>query len=70
MPSHDLFLYFQNDVTLLSSSFLSGKHYALTLAYWLRSQDAYGTKGLADLERDATANGHAGEGSKTWYRLA
>ncbi|TFY74001.1 hypothetical protein EWM64_g10012, partial [Hericium alpestre] len=53
MPSHDLLLYFQSDLTLLSSSFLSGTHYARTLEHWLQRQDAHCEAGLRELEQDA-----------------
>ncbi|PCH36126.1 S-adenosyl-L-methionine-dependent methyltransferase [Wolfiporia cocos MD-104 SS10] len=70
MPSHDLFLYFQDDLTLLRSDFLSGRHYAQTCEDWLRRQDANAKQGIAELERDAVSKGlGAEEGRKMFYRF-
>jgi len=70
MPSHDLFLYFQSDLTLLRSWYLPGTHYSRTLEDWLRLQDKNGKKGLLELEKDAFQKGHAAiEGKKTFHRF-
>ncbi|KAF9050126.1 S-adenosyl-L-methionine-dependent methyltransferase [Panaeolus papilionaceus] len=70
MPSHDLFLYFQTDLTLLRSWYIPGTHYSRTLEDWLSLQDKNGKKGLQVLEEDAKAKGHpADEGRKTFYRF-
>ncbi|KAH8119005.1 S-adenosyl-L-methionine-dependent methyltransferase, partial [Phellopilus nigrolimitatus] len=70
MPSHDLFLYFQSDVTLVRSWFLNGRHYARTLEDWLLLQDRNAKEGLAELTRDAEASGLPGvEGRKAFYRF-
>ncbi|KAL5528660.1 hypothetical protein ACEPAF_7796 [Sanghuangporus sanghuang] len=70
MPSHDLLLYFQSDVTLVKTWFLDGKHYSRTLEAWLRQQDAHSKKGLAELEQDAKAKGlDPAEGRKAFYRF-
>ncbi|KAL5523586.1 hypothetical protein ACEPAG_7759 [Sanghuangporus baumii] len=70
MPSHDLLLYFQSDVTLVKTWFLNGKHYSRTLEAWLRLQDAHCKEGLAELEQDAKAKGlDPVEGRKAFYRF-
>ncbi|KIM45361.1 hypothetical protein M413DRAFT_442035 [Hebeloma cylindrosporum] len=70
MPSHDLFNYFQSDLTLIRSWYLPGTHYSRTLEDWLRLQDRNGKKGLQDLEKDAEQKGHeAIEGKKTYHRF-
>ncbi|KAL8623229.1 hypothetical protein ACOMHN_062716 [Nucella lapillus] len=40
MPSMDLFLHFQRDVSLVESWVLSGRHYQKTLEAWLSKMDA------------------------------
>ena len=40
MPSHDLFLHFQDDLRLRERWALSGTHYSRTLAAWLQRLDA------------------------------
>jgi len=57
MPSHDLFLYLQSDVTLVRSWFVSGKHYGRTCEHWLRTQDQHAKEGLKALLNDAEAKG-------------
>jgi len=70
MPSHDLFTYFQDDLTLLRSWYLSGAHYSRTLEDWIRKQDAHGARGLAELERDADKKGvPRAEARKAFYRF-
>ncbi|KZT40542.1 S-adenosyl-L-methionine-dependent methyltransferase [Sistotremastrum suecicum HHB10207 ss-3] len=70
MPSHDLFLYFQNDVVLLNSWYINGTHYAHTLEDWLKKQDKLKKDGLLDLENDAEAKGVGKqEGTKAFYRF-
>ncbi|KAF8871870.1 S-adenosyl-L-methionine-dependent methyltransferase [Gymnopilus junonius] len=70
MPSHDLFLYFQSDLTLLRSWYLPGTHYSRTLEDWLQLQDKNGKKGLSELQKDAVQKGHVAiEGKKTFYRF-
>ncbi|PPQ98717.1 hypothetical protein CVT24_003425 [Panaeolus cyanescens] len=70
MPSHDLFLYFQNDLTLIRSWYLSGMHYSRTHDHWLATQDKNRKIGLRILEEDAKAKGHSPEvGRRTFYRF-
>ncbi|KAF5375371.1 hypothetical protein D9615_007920 [Tricholomella constricta] len=42
MPSHDLFTYFQSDLTLIRSWYINGMHYSRTLEDWLKLQDKNG----------------------------
>jgi cyclopropane fatty-acyl-phospholipid synthase-like methyltransferase len=65
MPSLDLFTYFQQDLTLLHSSYLNGVHYSKTLEAWLKLQDKHGKEGLKIL----TDSMGEEEGRKTWYRF-
>ncbi|KAH9858824.1 S-adenosyl-L-methionine-dependent methyltransferase [Lenzites betulinus] len=70
MPSHDLLLYFQDDLTHIRSWYVSGKHYAQTSEDWLRRQDANSKAGLADLEKDAVAKSlDKEEGRKAFFRF-
>jgi len=70
MPSHDLFTYFQDDLTLMRSWYISGQHYSKTCEDWLRIQDSNRTEGLQELEQDARAKGNsAEEGRKSFYRF-
>ncbi|KAI0786726.1 S-adenosyl-L-methionine-dependent methyltransferase [Abortiporus biennis] len=70
MPSHDLLLYFQDDMTLLRSWYINGRHYSQTCEDWLKRQDANKASGIAELERDAEEKGVGkAEGRKTFYRF-
>jgi len=70
MPSHDLFLYFQEDLSLVRSWYLNGRHYAQTCEDWLKHQDLHKKEGIEELERDATLKGlGAEEGRKQFYRF-
>ncbi|KAF4621254.1 hypothetical protein D9613_000504 [Agrocybe pediades] len=70
MPSHDLFLYFQTDLTLVRSWYLPGTHYSRTLEHWLKLQDRNGKEGLQVLRKDAKAKGISPEeGEKTFHRF-
>ena len=63
-------LYFQDDLTLIQSWFVNGKHYSRTSEQWLQSQDANAKAGLAELEKDAVAKGlDKEEGRKAFYRF-
>lgn len=50
MPSHDLLLFFQEDLELKRRWAVSGRHYARTLAAWLERLDANRAEALAVLE--------------------
>jgi len=70
MPSHDLLLYFQDDISIVRSWYINGRHYAQTCEDWLKKQDAQRAKGLLELEQDAEAKGVGKEeGTKTFYRF-
>ncbi|KAI0730299.1 S-adenosyl-L-methionine-dependent methyltransferase [Fomitopsis betulina] len=70
MPSHDLLLYFQDDVDLVRSWYVNGRHYARTCEDWLVRQDANAPAGIRRLETDATSKGvGAEEGRKMFYRF-
>ncbi|KAI0085058.1 S-adenosyl-L-methionine-dependent methyltransferase [Irpex rosettiformis] len=70
MPSHDLLLYFQDDLTLLSSWYLSGTHYSLTARDWLSRQDANAAQGISELEAGAEKQGLGREhGRVMWNRF-
>ncbi|ESP02190.1 hypothetical protein LOTGIDRAFT_230578 [Lottia gigantea] len=44
MPSVDLFLYFQNNVSIVENWIINGTHYSKTLEAWLEKMDANKTK--------------------------
>ncbi|KIP11559.1 hypothetical protein PHLGIDRAFT_21522 [Phlebiopsis gigantea 11061_1 CR5-6] len=70
MPSHDLLLYFQDDLSLVRSWYINGKHYSQTCEDWLKRQDRNITTGIAELEKDAQAQGREGEhGRQMFYRF-
>ncbi|KAI9145625.1 S-adenosyl-L-methionine-dependent methyltransferase [Paraphysoderma sedebokerense] len=63
MPSHDLFMYFQNDLTVAKSWAVNGKHYGRTSREWLRNMD----KNVA--LRDKVMAGYGlGETKRWWNR--
>lgn len=51
MPSHDLLLYFQKDLTCMHTWRINGLHYSKTLEGWLRRQDANRDKARARRQR-------------------
>ncbi|KAJ7049972.1 S-adenosyl-L-methionine-dependent methyltransferase [Mycena amicta] len=59
MMSHDLLAYFQTDLTLLQSWYISGTHYSRSLEDWLKLQDRNAKVGLKELQADAKANGRS-----------
>lgn len=72
MPSHDLFLHFQQKVVLEKIWWLNGNHYARTCEDWLKKQDKgnQGGKSVAGLREDAKKKGvDEAEGEKTFYRF-
>ncbi|KAF5355488.1 hypothetical protein D9758_006352 [Tetrapyrgos nigripes] len=70
MPSHDLLLYFQDDLTLIRSWYLPGTHYSRTLEAWLKLQDKNAKEGLKELREDAVSKGKdAVEGEKAFNRF-
>ncbi|KAJ7913892.1 S-adenosyl-L-methionine-dependent methyltransferase [Mycena leptocephala] len=69
MPSHDLMLYFQSDLTFVRSWYLPGTHYSRTCEDWLKNQDHNEKVGLEELRQDAIVRGRsAKEGSAMFYR--
>ncbi|EKM54189.1 uncharacterized protein PHACADRAFT_257858 [Phanerochaete carnosa HHB-10118-sp] len=70
MPSHDLLLYFQDDLSLVRSWWINGQHYSRTLEDWLKQQDRNAAVGLAELEKGAERQGLGKEhGRKMFYRF-
>lgn len=62
-------LYFQDDLTLVRSWYVNGKHYGRTSEDWLKIQDSNKKSGLAELEADAVAKGLSKEeGRKAFFR--
>lgn len=60
-------LYFQEDLTLLSSWYVNGKHYARTAEDWLKAQDRHREEGIAALECDAEKQGLGKEHARVTY---
>lgn len=72
MPSYDLFLHFQQNVTLEDSWWINGNHYAKTCEDWLKTQDTNQKKhnSVQMLRKDAAKKGNDEiEGEKTFYRF-
>ncbi|PWY96952.1 S-adenosyl-L-methionine-dependent methyltransferase [Testicularia cyperi] len=72
MPSHDLFLHFQQHVTLEDMWWVNGTHYARTCEDWLKTQDKNhkAHNAIAALRKDAAKKGSPElEGEKTFYRF-
>ena len=62
-------LYFQDDVSLVRSWYVNGRHYAQTCEDWLVRQDSNAAAGIRRLEADAASKGvGAEEGRKMFYR--
>ena len=62
-------LYFQDDVSLVRSWYVNGRHYARTCEDWLARQDSNAAVGVRRLEADAASKGvGAEEGRKMFYR--
>lgn len=72
MPSHDLFLHFQQHVVLENIWWVNGTHYAKTCEDWLKKQDKLnaGGKSIEALRKDAQQKGiDPLEGEKTFYKF-
>jgi len=70
MPSYDMMLYFQSNLTLMRSWFVSGTHYAQTFEDWLKRQDVNKKRGIEALEKDAISRGLDSEyARKTFNRF-
>lgn len=67
MPSYDMMLYFQSNLTLVRSWFVNGTHYALTFEDWLKRQDLNKKQGLNALEMDAISKGRDLEYARTTF---
>lgn len=50
-------LYFQDDLTLIRSWYINGRHYSQTCNDWLKLQDAHKTQGLPTLEKEFESRG-------------
>lgn len=62
-------LYFQDDVSLVRSWYVNGRHYARTCEDWLVRQDSNAAAGIQRLQTDAAGKGvGAEEGRKMFYR--
>lgn len=51
MPSHDLFLHFQDDITILKQWVVDGRHYGKTSEAWLQNMDSHREKILPIFEK-------------------
>ncbi|KAJ6625751.1 S-adenosyl-L-methionine-dependent methyltransferase [Mycena sp. CBHHK59/15] len=70
MPSHDLLLYFQSDLTLVRSWYIPGTHYSRTLEDWLKLQGSNSKAELKELREDAKLKGRtAAEGTATFHKF-
>ncbi|KAH7099556.1 S-adenosyl-L-methionine-dependent methyltransferase [Auriculariales sp. MPI-PUGE-AT-0066] len=70
MMSFDLLTYFQSDLTLERSWYVSGTHYSKTCEHWIQTQDAHKAAGIKHLREDAAAKGlDPDEAEKTFYRF-
>lgn len=70
MPSHDLLLYFQAQLTAVRTWYLPGTHYSRTLEDWLKVQDKNEKEGLKELHEDAKLKGTDPiEATKAFYRF-
>ncbi|KAF9257547.1 S-adenosyl-L-methionine-dependent methyltransferase [Marasmius fiardii PR-910] len=70
MPSFDLFTYFQDDLTLIKSWYLSGINYSRTAEDWLKTQDQNKQAGLEELRNYAIKRGSDPiEAEKIFYRF-
>ncbi|KAJ7693436.1 S-adenosyl-L-methionine-dependent methyltransferase [Mycena rosella] len=69
MPSHDLLLYFQTDLTVVRSWYIPGTHYSRTLEDWLKLQDSNAKAGLKELREDAAAKGRSAEEATATFRV-
>ena len=63
MPSDDLLLYFQQDLTLDEHWRVDGRHYAETAERWLANMDAHRTEILPILARE-----YGEDESRLWFR--
>jgi len=69
MPSLDLFSYFQRDLSLERSWWLSGKHYAQTLEAWLKLQDKHAKRWLGNKAMVEGKDADARIASVQFYRF-
>jgi cyclopropane fatty-acyl-phospholipid synthase-like methyltransferase len=64
MPSDELLLHFQRDLTLVDRWRVNGKHYALTLEAWLQRMDAQRTEVMRLFEEFYGP----GDSAATWFQ--